>query len=117
MPRAWRSAPRSRRLTAGTWARSGAAELIQAAARHLRPVTILVNNAGLMTDAPVEAMLDELCEEALTVNLAAAFRACRAVIPGMLMGDLARYMSRAANGQQTQRSSRLASRARSSAGN
>jgi 3-oxoacyl-[acyl-carrier protein] reductase len=62
---------------------SGPEELVAAAARQLGPVTILVNNAGLMTDAPVEAMPDELWEEALAVNLTAAFRACRAAIPGM----------------------------------
>lgn len=74
-------------------ARTGPAELVAAATERLGPVTILVNNAGLMTDSPVEAMPDELWEEALTVNLTAAFRACRAVIPGMRAAGFGRIVN------------------------
>jgi NAD(P)-dependent dehydrogenase (short-subunit alcohol dehydrogenase family) len=62
---------------------SGPDQLVAAATDRFGPVTILVNNAGLMTDARVEDLSDELLEQTLTVNLTAAFRLCRAVIPGM----------------------------------
>jgi 3-oxoacyl-[acyl-carrier protein] reductase len=72
---------------------SGPDELVAAATLQLGPVTILVNNAGVMTDARVEAMPDELWDEALTVNLTAAFRACRAVIPGMRAAGFGRIVN------------------------
>jgi NAD(P)-dependent dehydrogenase (short-subunit alcohol dehydrogenase family) len=72
---------------------SGPEELAAAAAERLGPVTILVNNAGLMTDAPVETMPDELFEQALAVNLTAAFRACRAVIAGMRAAGFGRIVN------------------------
>lgn len=62
---------------------SGPGELAAAAAGALGPVTVLVNNAGLMTDARVEELTDDMLEETLAVHLKAAFRLCRAVIPGM----------------------------------
>jgi NAD(P)-dependent dehydrogenase (short-subunit alcohol dehydrogenase family) len=62
---------------------SGPDQLVAATTDRFGPVTILVNNAGLMTDARVEDLSDELLEQTLTVNLTAAFRLCRAVIPGM----------------------------------
>jgi NAD(P)-dependent dehydrogenase (short-subunit alcohol dehydrogenase family) len=62
---------------------AAADELVAAAADALGPVTILVSNAGLLTDARVEELADELLEEALAVHLTAAFRLCRAAIPGM----------------------------------
>jgi 3-oxoacyl-[acyl-carrier protein] reductase len=72
---------------------SGPAELVAAAARQLGPVTILVNNAGSMTDAEVETMPDELWDDALALNLTAAFRACRAVIPGMRAAGYGRIVN------------------------
>ena len=72
---------------------SAADELVAAATERLGPVTILVNNAGLMTDARVEDMPDALLEEALTVHLAAAFRLCRAAIPGMRAGGWGRIVN------------------------
>ena len=58
-------------------------ELVAAVRERLGPVTILVSNAGLMTDARVEELTDALLEETLTVHLTAAFRLCRAVLPDM----------------------------------
>ena len=49
----------------------------------LGPVDILVNNAGEMTDGPVASTPDELWERALSLNLTAAFRCARAVVPMM----------------------------------
>jgi NAD(P)-dependent dehydrogenase (short-subunit alcohol dehydrogenase family) len=73
--------------------RSGPDELVAAAARQLGPVTILVNNAGTMTDARVEEMSDELWEEALALNLTAVFRACRTAIPGMRAAGFGRIVN------------------------
>jgi 3-oxoacyl-[acyl-carrier protein] reductase len=73
--------------------RSGPDELVAAASDRLGPVTILVNNAGLMTDARLEDMSDRLFEEALTVNLTAAFRLCRAVVPGMRAAGFGRIVN------------------------
>jgi NAD(P)-dependent dehydrogenase (short-subunit alcohol dehydrogenase family) len=72
---------------------AAAGELVAAAAARLGPVTILVNNAGLMTDARVEELSDELLDETLNVNLAAAFRLCRAVIPGMRAAGFGRIVN------------------------
>jgi 3-oxoacyl-[acyl-carrier protein] reductase len=68
-------------------------ELVTAATERLGPVTVLVNNAGLMTDVAVEAMSDDAWEDVLTINLSAAFRACRAVIPGMRAAGFGRIVS------------------------
>jgi NAD(P)-dependent dehydrogenase (short-subunit alcohol dehydrogenase family) len=72
---------------------SGPEKLVAAATRQLGSVTILVNNAGVMTDARVEAMPDDLWEEALALHLSAAFRACRAVIPGMRAAGFGRIVN------------------------
>jgi NAD(P)-dependent dehydrogenase (short-subunit alcohol dehydrogenase family) len=73
--------------------RSGPEELVAAAARQLGPVAILVNNDGVMTDARVEEMPDELWDEALALNLTAVFRACRAAIPGMRAAGFGRIVN------------------------
>jgi 3-oxoacyl-[acyl-carrier protein] reductase len=72
---------------------SGPDDLFAAASERLGPVTILVNNAGLMTDARVEDMSDEVFEEVVSVNLTAAFRLCRAVIPGMRTAGFGRIVN------------------------
>lgn len=77
------SLPRAVALGADLGLADGPRGLVEAAAASLGPVTILVNNAGLMTDATVEKMPDALWDEAIAVNLTAAFRACRAAIPWM----------------------------------
>jgi 3-oxoacyl-[acyl-carrier protein] reductase len=55
------------------------------AAAAFGPIDILINNAGQMTDVPVEAMSDEIWEAALSLHLTAVFRCSRAVIPAMKM--------------------------------
>ena len=59
------------------------ARVIHTAAEALGPVEILVNNAGEMTDGPVETMSDAEWERSLALNLTAAFRTSRASIPMM----------------------------------
>jgi 3-oxoacyl-[acyl-carrier protein] reductase len=73
--------------------RSGPGELVAAASERLGVATILVNNAGLMTDERLEHMSDQQFEEALTINLTAAFRLCRAVIPGMRAAGFGRIVN------------------------
>jgi 3-oxoacyl-[acyl-carrier protein] reductase len=72
---------------------SGPDELVAAASERLGPVTILVNNAGLMTDGRLEELSDQLFEETLTVNLTAAFRLCRALVPGMRAAGFGRIVN------------------------
>jgi len=72
---------------------AGPADAVSAATTMLGPVTVLVNNAGVLTDASVETMSDELWEEALAVNLSAAFRASRAAIPGMRAAGFGRIVN------------------------
>lgn len=50
---------------------------------QLGDIDILINNAGVMTDASIESMSDELWDETLAVNLTAVFRCTRACIPTM----------------------------------
>jgi 3-oxoacyl-[acyl-carrier protein] reductase len=68
-------------------------ELVSAATDRLGHVTVLVNNAGLMTDARVEELTDALLEETLAVHLTAAFRLCRAVIAGMRAAGFGRIVN------------------------
>jgi NAD(P)-dependent dehydrogenase (short-subunit alcohol dehydrogenase family) len=60
-----------------------AARLVAATAERLGHIAILVNNAAEMTDAPVEAMSDDMWTATLDLNLTAAFRCARACIPLM----------------------------------
>jgi NAD(P)-dependent dehydrogenase (short-subunit alcohol dehydrogenase family) len=70
-------------LAADLGSRKGADRLVASVEERLGRVAILVNNAGLMTDGRVQDLSDVQIEETLSVNLGAAFRLCRAVIPGM----------------------------------
>ena len=60
-----------------------AGRVISETVAALGPIDILVNNAGQMTDSSVEAMPDDIWEDALALHLTATFRCCRAVIPMM----------------------------------
>jgi 3-oxoacyl-[acyl-carrier protein] reductase len=77
------SLPRAVAVGADLGSAEGPGRAVAEATAALGPVTILVNNAGVMTDARVEELPDELWDETIAVNLSAAFRACRAAIPGM----------------------------------
>ena len=59
------------------------ADLIEAARAAFGPVDILVNNAVVRHVAPIEEFPVERWEEALAVNLTAAFHLIRGVLPGM----------------------------------
>jgi NAD(P)-dependent dehydrogenase (short-subunit alcohol dehydrogenase family) len=62
---------------------TAAARVVAGAADRLGPIAILVNNAGEMTDGPVESMSDETWERALSVNLTGTFRCARECLPAM----------------------------------
>lgn len=58
-------------------------QLVQQVVNQLGRVDILVNNAAVMTDAPVANLTDALWEATLNVNLSAVFRCTRACLPVM----------------------------------
>lgn len=58
-------------------------QLAAEATYYLGPIDILINNAAILTSAPVAAMSDALWEQTLALNLTAAFRCVRACIPSM----------------------------------
>lgn len=64
--------------------RESAATLVAGVESALGPIDGLVNNAGIRRDALLAATPDADWEEILDVNLGAAFRLCRAVLPGMI---------------------------------
>lgn len=63
--------------------RETATALLAACAEQLGEADILVNNAGIQHVAPVADFPDHCWEQVITLNLSAAFRLSRAVLPGM----------------------------------
>lgn len=59
-------------------------KLVASVKAKLGEIDILINNAGLMTDASIIQMSDELWDQALNVNLTAAFKLIRACAPSMV---------------------------------
>jgi len=65
--------------------KKGAAEnLVAQVKQKLGDVDILVNNAGVMSDSSIVKMSDDLWDEAINVNLTAAFKLIRACAPSMV---------------------------------
>lgn len=63
---------------------NSAENLVASVKAKLGEIDILINNAGLMTDASIIQMSDELWDQALNVNLTAAFKLIRACAPSMV---------------------------------
>jgi 3-oxoacyl-[acyl-carrier protein] reductase len=64
---------------------NGAAEnLVAQVKAKFGDIDILVNNAGVMSDASIAQMSDELWNQAINVNLTAAFKLIRATAPSMV---------------------------------
>jgi len=59
-------------------------KLVASVKEKLGDIDILVNNAGLMSDASIIEMSDELWDQALNINLTAAFKLIRACAPSMV---------------------------------
>lgn len=64
--------------------KDSADKLVAAVKAKLGEIDILINNAGLMTDASIIQMSDELWDQALNINLTAAFKLIRACAPSMV---------------------------------
>ena len=64
--------------------KDSAEKLVAAVKAKLGDIDILINNAGLMTDASIIQMSDELWDQALNINLTAAFKLIRACAPSMV---------------------------------
>ena len=72
----------------------GAAEnLVEQVKKNLGDIDILVNNAGVMSDASIIQMSDELWDEAINVNLTAAFKLIRACAPSMVSKNWGRVIN------------------------
>ncbi len=59
------------------------AEFVEEAAQALGGLDILVNNAGVFRKVPIEALSDDVLDEAFAVNVKAAVLASRAAAPHM----------------------------------
>jgi NAD(P)-dependent dehydrogenase (short-subunit alcohol dehydrogenase family) len=64
--------------------KDSADKLVASVKSKLGDIDILINNAGLMSDASIIEMSDELWDQALNVNLTAAFKLIRACAPSMV---------------------------------
>ena len=63
----------------------GSAEnLVSQVKQKLGDIDILINNAGVMSDASIIQMSDALWDEAININLTAAFKLIRACAPSMV---------------------------------
>jgi len=51
--------------------------------RELGPVNILINNAGIAINRPVEELTEEVFDRTMAVNLKSVFLCTQAVLPGM----------------------------------
>jgi len=61
-----------------------AEKLVAQVKQKLGDIDILINNAGVMSDASIIQMSDALWDEAINVNLTAAFKLIRACAPSMV---------------------------------
>lgn len=64
--------------------KDSADNLVASVKAKLGDIDILINNAGLMSDASIIEMSDQLWDQALNVNLTAAFKLIRACAPSMV---------------------------------
>jgi acetoacetyl-CoA reductase len=76
---------------------------IAAVERELGPIEVLVNNAGIVHDAPLHKMTQEQWSSVLTTNLGSLFNMCRQVIVGMRERHFGRIVNIGSiNGQKGQ---------------
>lgn len=64
--------------------KDSADKLVASVKAKLGDIDILINNAGLMSDASIIEMSDDLWDQALNINLTAAFKLIRACAPSMV---------------------------------
>jgi NAD(P)-dependent dehydrogenase (short-subunit alcohol dehydrogenase family) len=70
---------------------------VQALAREVGAVDVLVNNAGVAESAPLAETSDAVWDRALAVNVSACFVLCRALVPGMVARGRGRVVNIASN--------------------
>lgn len=63
--------------------RSAPATIVAAAMAHFGRIDVLVNNAGMLVNGTIEETSEEDWDRVIDVNLSAAFRLSRAVVPVM----------------------------------
>lgn len=71
------------------------AETVHRVASDQGPITVLVNNAGIVRDGRIETLEDDDWDQVLAVNLTGAFHCCRAVIPAMKNNSYGRIVNMA----------------------
>jgi NAD(P)-dependent dehydrogenase (short-subunit alcohol dehydrogenase family) len=59
----------------------------------LGPVSVLVHNAGIAPSAPLKATDDATWDQTIAVNVTAAFRLARALVPGMVEAGWGRVIN------------------------
>jgi 3-hydroxybutyrate dehydrogenase len=62
---------------------SEAAGLVDAAAKAMGPIEIVVNNAGIQHTCPIESFPDDRWDAIIAVNLSSSFHTMKAAVPGM----------------------------------
>lgn len=67
--------------------------MVRAVADHLGPVSILVNNAGILRDMTLKRMGEDDWQAVLDVNLTGAFHCVKAVLEGMREAGWGRIVS------------------------
>jgi len=60
-----------------------AAGLVDAAAKAMGPIDIVVNNAGIQFTCPIESFPDDRWDAIIAVNLSSTFHTMKAALPGM----------------------------------
>jgi 3-oxoacyl-[acyl-carrier protein] reductase len=60
------------------------AAMVERATAALGPIDVLVNNAGILNGAPLDAMTAAVWDEMIAINLRSVFLCTRAVLPAML---------------------------------
>lgn len=73
--------------------KKAAENLVEQVKKNLGDIDILVNNAGVMSDASIIQMSDQLWDEAINLNLTAAFKLIRACAPSMVSKNWGRVIN------------------------
>ena len=80
-------------LSAALGTEASCQSLVSATAAKLGSVSILINNAGVFTGAPISQLDAARWEETLAVNLSAPFHCARACVPAMRAAGWGRIVS------------------------
>ena len=73
--------------------KGSAEDLVKNVTGELGAIDILINNAGLMSDASITKMSDELWDEAINLNLSVVFKLIRATADHMLLKKWGRIIN------------------------